>query len=203
MDFLIQNILPYILIYKYFALFLISFLAAFMLPIPSGSLLMAASAFSSQGYFNIWWVVIVSILGNILGDSVWYVLAYVYGKKFLNKIGFHRILESSKFKLIEGKFTRHPGFIIFISRFEVLSTLSVNLLSGLGKLSYRKYLLPELVGTFMQVGIYAALGYFFEDNWQSVNTIVGKVTIIILFVFIAALLVFSNKLLARKAHIEI
>jgi len=70
MNFLIQIILPYILLYKYFALFLITFLASIAVPIPAGALLVASAAFAIHGYLNIFTIIIVVTIANILGDSL-------------------------------------------------------------------------------------------------------------------------------------
>jgi len=191
MDFILQNLIPYILFYKYIALFIIAFLAAFIIPIPSGNILMIASGFASTGYLNIFWIIIISIAGNILGDNLGYFLARKYGQEVLSRIGFRRILESKTLKKIEIKFNEHPGFIILSSRFEVLSTLSVNLLSGISKTNYKKYLLFESIGSIMQVTFYSMVGYLFVTSLGSFNR---ELSLIIFIVFVViVVIVFFNK----------
>lgn len=95
MDFLLQNLLIYLALYKYTTVFVISFLAAFIVPIPSGSLLMAASAYARFGYFDIYTIIFISIIANILGDNAGYFLARKYGYEVLSKFGFKRILNLS------------------------------------------------------------------------------------------------------------
>jgi len=197
MDTIVQNIIPYLLIYKYVTVFVISFIAAFILPIPSGSILMAASSFSRLDFLQLHWIIIVSIIGNIVGDNLGYLVARRYGEDILSKIGFRRILNSKTLKNIEKRFNQYPGFIIFISRFEVLSTLSVNLLSGISKTNYKKYFIHEAIGTVLQVLFYALVGYLFASSWEYVNTTIGRVMAIIgIFVI---LFLFS---LGRKSLIK-
>ena len=198
MDFVLHNITPYLIVYKYLTIFTIAFGAAFIVPIPSGSILMAASAFAKFGYFNIYWVIILSIIGNIIGDNLGYWLARIYGREVLSRIGFRRILESRSFRNIEEKFNERPGFIIFASRFEVLSTLSVNLLSGVSKTPYKKYLAHELIGSVMQVCFYSLLGYFFADRWESINTTIGKVMLIGALVLILFIISFGKRIKIPK-----
>lgn len=198
MDFLLQNLLIYLALYKYTTVFVISFLAAFIVPIPSGSLLMAASAYARFGYFDIYTVVLISIVANILGDNAGYFLARKYGYEVLSKFGFKRILNSKKFKEIEVKYNNHPGFIIFVSRFEVLSTLSVNLLSGISKTPYRKYFLHEFFGSISQVLTYSMIGYIFADNWESINSTMGRVLIVIALLIVISVLSFGKKLIRKS-----
>lgn len=198
MDFLIQNIIPYLLLYKYIAIFIIAFIAAFMLPIPSGNVLMISSGFASVGYLNIYLIIIISIVANILGDNLGYWVARRYGREVLSHIGFRRILESKIFLQIENKFNNHPGFFIFASRFEVISTLSVNLLSGISKTPYRKYLLYESLGSISQVCFYSLIGYFFADSWDSVNTTVGKIMLVFFLVIILLIVSLGRKTIMKK-----
>lgn len=195
MDFLLQNIIPYVVAYKYTALFAIAFIAAFIVPIPSGSVLMAVSAFVLDGYFNLGLIIIISIIGNLLGDSLGYWVARLYGEKIFSHLGFKRLLKSKTFNLIEERFREHPGFIVLASRFEVFSTLSVNLLSGLGKVPYRKYLLYESIGTIGQVCLYSSIGYIFRYNWQAVNTLMGKISLIIGLILILLIISFWSKII--------
>ena len=118
-------------------------------PIPAGLLLVATSAFASQGYFNITIVIAVVIIANVMGDTLCYFVARYYGRKWLSGIGFRRLLNSKAFESIEVRFRKHPGLIIFVSRFEAFATLSVNLLSGLSDLPYLRFALYEGIGAIV------------------------------------------------------
>jgi membrane protein DedA with SNARE-associated domain len=115
-----------------------------------------------------------------------YFIARRYGIKVLNKIGFRRILNSKTFKKLEDKFNEHPGSIILASRFEVLSTLSINLLSGISKTNYKKFLIHEVVGSIAQVTFYSVIGYLFVT---SINSFGSKLSGIIFVVFIVMILI--------------
>ena len=198
MNIIFQALISYILLYKYTSLFVISFLAAFIVPIPSGNVLMVSSGFASVGYFNIFFVIIISIIGNILGDNLGYWLARNYGREVLSRFGFKKLLNSNNFKIIESKFNQHPGFIVFISRFEVVSTLSMNLLSGVSKTNYKKYFIYESLGSIVQVCFFSFMGYFFADSWQSINTTIGRVVLVFVLLFILFMIFWGKKILLKK-----
>jgi len=198
MGFLVQIILPYILLYKYFAIFIITFLASVAIPIPAGSLLIASAAFASQGYFNISILFGVVIMANILGDNTSYWLARLYGKKILNNVSFiKRIIESKNFKIIEKNINKRPGFVIILSRFEVVSTITINFICGLGKTPYKKFVAFELVGAFLSVSFYALLGYSFGDSWQIVNQLIGDFSILFFLLIALGVSLFWKKILKR------
>ena len=182
MNALVQLILPYLLVYKYGAIFVITLVAALAFPIPPGTLLMASAAFAAQGFLSFFWVVAVGTLGNIAGDNIGYWLARAYGYKVLCKIGFKKMLDSEKYKNIEERIQKRPGFLIFISRFEVFSNLAVNIICGLGEVPYKKYLAFEVVGEFLQVLLYCSIGYLVGDNWQAISGLISRFLLLILLV---------------------
>jgi membrane protein DedA with SNARE-associated domain len=196
MNFLVQAILPYILLYKYWALFVITFLSSLALPIPAGTLLVASSAFASQGYFSIVKLIAVTTIATILGDNALYWLARLYGKKVLYRVSFlRRLLTSKNFVLVEKGIRKRPGFVIFITRFEVMATLTVNLICGLGEVSYGQFLLYEATGSFADVFFYAMMGYLFGDSWQAVNNLIGNFSILLFLAIILAVSLFWKRII--------
>jgi membrane protein DedA with SNARE-associated domain len=203
MDFFLNTALEYLLLYKYIALFVISFLAALALPIPSAAPLMAAAALSGQGTFHIAWVILVASIGNILGDNVGYWLSRLYGKPVLYKLGYRKFLDSPALRIIEKYIGKHPTLTIFASRFEVIATISVNILSGLGRIPYGQYLAYEASGEVFQVLIYASIGYSLGNNWKEFNTVLGQVSFFTTVAVAIFLLFFSKKVMKKLAdHIE-
>ncbi len=197
MSFIVGIILPYLLLYKYWAIFAITFVAALAFPIPPGTLLMASAAFASQGYFSFFWVVAIGSLGNIAGDNLGYFLARHYGRRVLSRIGFRKTIESQKYKNIEKRIQTNPGFLIFISRFEVVSNLAVNIICGLGEVPYGKYLFFEVVGEIAQVFVYCLIGYLVGDNWPAISAIISKFMLAIIVVVGVLVIVFWKRILRR------
>ena len=194
MNALVQFVLPYLLVYRYGAIFVITLVAALAFPIPPGTLLMASAAFATQGYFSFTLVVLFGTLGNITGDNIGYWLARKYGKAVLSKIGFKKTLESSKYKAIEARIKKSPGLLIFISRFEVFSNLAVNIICGLGQVSYKRYLAFEVVGEFLQVLIYCSIGYVVGDNWQAISALLSRFLLLILLIAALVAAIFWKKI---------
>ena len=74
-------LLSFLLLYKYWALFAVIFVAAVLVPLPTNSVLLAAGAFASQGYFSFWLSLAVAVGANIAGDCFDYFLARRYGRR--------------------------------------------------------------------------------------------------------------------------
>ncbi|MFA9262313.1 MAG: DedA family protein [Undibacterium sp.] len=190
-----QNILSFLLVYKYLGLFLITFLAAFALPLPSSSSLMTAAGFASQGYLSIGWVIFFATLGNTLADNISYWVIRRYGYSVFRRIGFRKIVESPVFAALPGRIARHAPSIIFFSRFEVLATIAVNVLMGFAKTDYRKFFIFVLAGETAQVTLFASIGYFFGNNWEAIMTTFGEFTLILSLIAISILVFFRKRLI--------
>lgn len=165
----ISFLLSYVLLYKYPAILVITFVGALALPLPSGTILMASAAFAAQGYLSFFWIVIIGIIGNIVGDNTGYWLARQYGVKALKWLGMGKLVDSEKYHQINQGLYDHPVFFIFISRYMTGVAPAVNVISGLTALSYKRYLIFEALGECAEVLTFAGLGYVFGVNWEYIN----------------------------------
>ena len=197
MDFYLQSALSSLVLYKYAALYVITFLAALALPLPSAPSLMAAAAFASQGYMNVAAVIFVASLGNISGDSAGYWLARKYGHPAFNKIGLRRILVSDTYKAVAEKIERYRAPVVFFSRVNVLTTISVNIIAGLSRMPFGWFLSYVSLGEVVQVLLYVAIGYEFGANWEGIYNILGKFTLALVLLIFLTLAVLSRKVTKR------
>lgn len=167
MENILAPFLSFLLLYKYLALLIVSFLGAFLLPVPSSSALAAAGAFAAQGYLNLPEVLFVALLGNIGGDAAGYLLARHYEEAVLHKVGFKKILRSPKYHPIEAYTQEFSYSIIFLSRFLPEVGPAVNIIAGLAKMSYLKYFTIEVIGEICYVLLYGLAGFYLGNEWQN------------------------------------
>ena len=179
MNYVLQTLLPYVLTYKYVAIFVITYLGAILLPLPSGTIVMAAAAFATQGYLNFPLVIVVGIFGNISGDHSGYWLARAYGMPTLRKLGFRRLLASPAYQSTADSVSDHPFLTVFSSRFFTAIAPLVNVIAGLSRMHYGKYFTFEALGEITEVSFYASLGFLFGSRWIYVSQLLGKFWILI------------------------
>ncbi len=67
--------------YGYWAVFLVLIACGFGVPIPEDITLVSGGVISGLGYTNVHWMLVVSMLGVLIGDSTMYWLGRIYGKK--------------------------------------------------------------------------------------------------------------------------
>jgi membrane protein DedA with SNARE-associated domain len=189
MNAILSVTLSYLLLYKYAALFAITFLASILLPLPSDTTILATGAFAGQGYLNIYLVIFLAFAGSILGDIAGFIISRRYGKEFLKKIGLRKMIESRKFTSLEKFIDKNSGPTIFITRFIGQLGPLVNILSGLSDdISYKKFLFYATIGEFMNVIILSIAGYFLGNEWQNFTFVIefvgiGIIVLILAFIF--------------------
>jgi membrane protein DedA with SNARE-associated domain len=185
---LITSLLPYLLLYKYVALFLIAYIAALLIPLPSNTTLLAAAAFASQGYLNIYIVILVALIANVLGDMSGFAVAHRYGKSFLYAIGLRKAMASKRYMQLEGFIITNQRVSIFVTRFFGGVGPLVNILSGISTtISFGKFCLYGISGEIVYVLSLALPGYFLGSQWQDIMdsfqyVSIGIICVITLFV---------------------
>ena len=191
MNHLLTLLLSYVLIYKYPAIFIVTFLGAIALPLPSGSVLMAASAFSAQGYMNFYWVLVVGLLGNLAGDNSGYWLVRLYGTRILSKLGLAEFFPPERLEAARDKLNTHPMLAIYFTRFFTSIAPAVNVVSGISRLPYQRYLLFEALGELTEVACFCILGYIFGSNWEYISKLSGWLLVLILAGWLTSYLVWK------------
>lgn len=164
---ILGSLLSFLLLYKYAALFVIGYIAALAVPIPSSTTLVAASAFASQGYFSFPLVLLTAFAANVAGDATGYLIARWYGAEFLRKIGLRRVIASKTFAKLEDYILSFPQTVIYFTRFMTEAGPAVNILSGLTKVPYRTYFLFEMLGEASYVLLYGFAGYYLGGEWEN------------------------------------
>ena len=185
MNVILTAILSYLLLYRYFALFAITFLATLIVPLPSNTSILASGAFAEQGFLNIYTVIFIGLLGYVSGDLVGFWVSRVFGREFLVKVGLKKVLESKKFLNLEKYFTDRAGRVIIITRFITELGPLTNILAGLSDIKFRKYFFYEFLGECLDVLIFVIVGYLLGTQWQSVSNYIGFGGLAIVFVSVA------------------
>ena len=186
---LLQALLTDVLVYKYVAIFLITFLGALALPLPSNSIVTASAFFALQGYLSLPFVFLAGLLGNIAGDLSAYVLARTYGTRIFKRIGLGKALAAPTVKGVEQKIYQHPFSTVFFSRFVTALTPVVNVFAGMARVSLATFLVAETVGAIGEITIACAMGVIFGDNWQYIQDLLGKVASIVCVILILLIVV--------------
>ena len=143
----------------------IVFVSALGIPLPATLVVIAAGAFSREGFLPWHTTGLVAWVCVVLGDCLGYGLGYYARGPALHYLG-----GSEHWAKAEDFFQRWGGMSVFLTRFLVTGIASpVNIMAGMGNISFRTFLLYDVTGEGIWVFGYGALGYLFGSNWEVVS----------------------------------
>lgn len=152
--------------------------------LPGDSLLFASGALAAMGAFNIFILLIVLFLAAVIGDTVNYHIGKKVGTTISPGSFLGRFINQEKMDKAEGFFSRHGGKTILIARFMPFIRTFAPFVAGASRMNYRYFLIYNVVGAALWVGICTIAGYLFgnipivKDNFS---------TVIIIIIFVSAL----------------
>jgi membrane-associated protein len=149
---------------------LILFLAALGIPLPASLLLIAAGAFSQQGFLDWLSLAVFGFLGAVLGDAISFGMGF-YAKNWVSK----RFEGSPAWKSARDTFDSQAGMAIYLTRF-LITALAVptNLIAGGSGIQFRRFLLYDSLGELTWVILYGGLGYLFGSQWELVSDFISN-----------------------------
>ncbi len=192
LDYLIQTYHGW----TYVILFLIIFCetGVVVLPfLPGDSLLFAIGAFAARGSFDFWTISLALLVAAIIGDSLNYTIGKFIGpkvfsgskSKFFNK---DHLIKAQAF------YEKYGAKTIIIARFIPIVRTFAPFVAGIGEMTYKKFMLYNVVGAVMWIFIFIPLGYFFGNlPFVQQNFKLVMIAIIVISVLPAVIEYFRNK----------
>jgi membrane-associated protein len=158
--------------------------------LPGDSLLFAAGAIAALGSLNIWLIVLLLIVAAVLGDTVNYWIGHYFGRKIVDnpKIKF---VNQEHIDKTEQFYKKHGAKTIILARFVPIVRTFAPFVAGVGVMHYSTFILYNVIGGTLWVGIFSLLGYFFgntafvQENFHSaVFMIIGLSIIPVVYEYI-------------------
>jgi membrane-associated protein len=172
-------------VWTYLILFLIIFAeTGFVVTpfLPGDSLIFAAATFAGIGLLNPVLLFVLLAIAAILGDSVNYAIGHAIGPRVFREDV--RFLKREYLDRTHAFFERHGGKTIILARFMPIIRTFAPFVAGVGAMTYGKFLLYNVVGGLLWVGIFIGLGFFFGN----IPAVQENFTLVILgIVFISVL----------------
>lgn len=149
---------------------------------PIATLLAAFAA--SLGFFNVYLVLILSMLGDIVGDIILYGLGYFGGAKTLEKA--ERILKIKPALVLkmENLFNNHGKKTIFAVKSTTGLCWITFIAAGAVRMNFKEFLLGSFFGGIIWSGFLVIMGYFFGYAFERINEYI-KYAGLIIFVVVA------------------
>jgi membrane protein DedA with SNARE-associated domain len=188
LEFLSHFIISFIQATSYGGIFVLMALESALIPIPS-EVTMAFSGFlASTGELNIWLVIIVGTIANLVGSLVAYYIGYFIEETVLlgliKKYGKFVLISEKEYDHAAHWFQKYGDKIIFISRLLPGIRTVISLPAGVFRMDIKKFIIYTVIGCLVWSALLAYLGYVLGANWSSLDVYYKKFE----FVIVAAII---------------
>lgn len=191
--------------WTYLILFLIVFIETGLVIfpfLPGDSLIFAASAMAANHQYglNIWICFFTFFVAAVLGDTINYEIGKWSEHQGSKTNWFNKLINQDRRKSTEAFFEKHGGKTIVIGRFIPFIRTFVPFVSGAGKMTYHHFVIYNVLGGFLWVSLFSAIGYFF-GNFPIVKEHFSLIVIGIILVSVVPIIIvyIHNKLKQKKA----
>ncbi|MGD0330897.1 MAG: DedA family protein [Nitrososphaeria archaeon] len=161
---------------------------------PGDSLLFVSGTFASKGSLNVEALFGLLALAAIMGDTVNYWIGYIVGPKIFRKEN-SRFLKKEYLERARDFYQKYGAKTIIIARFVPIIRTFAPFVAGVGKMSYRRFLMYNIVGGVSWVAIFIFSGYFL-GGFQIVK---NNLSLLIYVIIIVSLIPTFVEILRHRA----
>ena len=156
----------------------------------------------SLGYFNIFAVYGVAVVGDLVGDMIYYVIGSAGGEQILKRGRFLGIKTEQLTKLQEH-FKAHAGKTLLFGKWTHAVGGAILLAGGIARMSFKKFIWFNFLGTLPKALVFLIIGYYFGQAYQQIDKYFGYATLsIFLAIVLAAAIYFFAKRMRQSLKID-
>ncbi len=160
--------LPFLIRHGYTVLFIWVFAEQAGLPVPSIPLLLAAGALAGSGRLSLALVILLPAVAALVSDVLWYELGRRRGIAVLQFLCRVSLEPDSCVRRTEGTFERHGAKSLVVAKFIPGLNTAAPPLAGVFRMRFTRFLLFDVLGALLWVGVFVGLGYAFSDQIERV-----------------------------------
>lgn len=154
---------------------------------------------SSLGILNLYVVYLLVVLGDFIGDTVYYLAGYVSRDHILDNYGKYIGLSNERLEKLEKIFHRYGGKTLFVGKFLYMIGGFFLVSAGASRMKYGKFIFYNMIGTFIKAALLVGLGYYFGHLYLVVAKYFKRGTeILTLIVIVSFVFVFIFKRILTK-----
>lgn len=190
-DYLFTNDIPSLLIHYGYLIFL-------PLAVIEGPIVTIVAGFlASLGYFNALAIYALAILGDLIGDTVYYVLGR-RGNEYLLKRKRFLWINIEQLKALTNHFDQHLGKSIILGKWTHFVGAPILIAAGMARVSFKKYILFNIIGTAPKIFVFLIIGYYFGQAYKRIDFYLEYAGAIIFFIIILIAIIYFLARIFKK-----
>lgn len=143
---------------------------------------------ASLGDLNIFSVFFALLIGDVIGDTMYYALGKWGRYGFIKRFGKYFFLPEEKIKHLEIYFQRHDWKILFFGKTQPIGS-AILVAAGVANMPYAPFMAYNIISSIPKIIFLEIIGYYFGNAYGQVQHLlnvaaIGSVMIAILFIFV-------------------
>jgi len=130
-------------------------------PLPGETVVIAAAVLSSQGYYSLWSVIVVSALAAIVGDNAGYWIGRRGGRALLERTPLIRDYFDRVLPAAEQFFDKHGPKAVFLARFVSVLRVTSAWVAGISRMRWWSFLIWNAAGGIVWAVLVTVIAYEF------------------------------------------
>lgn len=171
----------------YVSIFVLMSLESCAVPIPSEIVVPFAGYLASLNKLDLFSVVVVTSLANLLGSLLLYYIGKSFGRYFVLKYRKVFFLKEKHLALIENWFRKYGEATVFFSRMLPAVRTYASLPAGMSKMNLSKFSIYTLLGSIGWNFLLAYAGFLFGTHWEKIVSyahFIGVTCLVAISIFI-------------------
>jgi membrane protein DedA with SNARE-associated domain len=198
LNFFASNLDSLLATYGYLAVFIFVGVESLGVPVPGETMLVTAAIYAgTTGRLSIFWVIVASSAGAIVGDNSGYAIGRTGGYRLLKRYGRYIRLDENRLRLGQYLFRKQGPKVVFFGRFVSVVRIFAAFLAGVNRMHWRLFLIFNAAGGIVWSTIYGVAGFFLGKQLLQLSGRVDLVLAIIGVAVIVTVIVFLRRNEAR------
>jgi membrane protein DedA with SNARE-associated domain len=198
LQFIGSNLDSLLATYGYLAVFAFVGVESIGIPVPGETMLVTAAIYAgTTGRLSIFWVIVASAAGAIVGDNIGYVIGRTGGYRLIKRYGRYIRLEENRLRLGQYLFHKHGSKVVFFGRFISVLRIFAAFLAGVNHMHWRRFLIFNAAGGIVWSTLYGVAAYLLGQQLLRLSGRVDLVLAIVGVAVIIAVIVFLRRNEAR------
>jgi membrane protein DedA with SNARE-associated domain len=142
----------------------------FIVMLIEGPVVTAAAAFAAAlHYMNVWIVLLLSVLANLIPDLAYYAIGYWGRETVVNKYGHYVGITPERIATTERLAEQHSGKSLFIIKMVPFLATPGLILVGATKMDLKKYAFWSIAIIIPSSLLYLIIGYYFGAAYNTID----------------------------------